>query len=147
MKKGETKQISGLNVTFTEFEMANHQTAGHFRVGAVLEIEKEDEKFVVKPAIIMGSEGREVEPALLPGMPHSEDSGHPAVILAGLNADEKRIQLVFQGLHEEQPQEEVAREQLIVEVSEKPFMSILWIGTILLILGSIIAFMKRLKAA
>ena len=86
-----------------------------------------------------------MEPALLPGLPHSEDTGHPSVILAGLNADEKRIQLVFHGLTEETSHTHVAKEQLIVEISKKPFMSILWFGTVLLILGTVIAFKNRLR--
>ena len=143
--KGQTKQFAGMDITFTEFEMSNHETAGHFKVGAVLEIAKDDQKFVVKPAIIMGSRGKEMEPALLPSTVHLDNADHPSVILAGLNADEKSIQLIFHGLPEAASPSQEAKEQLVVEVSKKPFMSILWFGSILVIIGTIIAFKNRLR--
>ena len=35
--------------------------------------------------------------------------------------------------------------QLIIEINKKPFMGILWFGTILLTLGTVVAFVKRVK--
>jgi cytochrome c biogenesis factor len=35
-------------------------------------------------------------------------------------------------------------EQLLIEISRKPFMSILWLGTIFITMGTVIAFGKRI---
>jgi cytochrome c-type biogenesis protein CcmF len=145
MVKGEQKAYAGFDITFTGFEMANHQSGDHFRVGAVLEFVKEGQKFVITPALLMGAKGRQMEPALLPSKHSDAGQAHPSVVLAGLNADQKRIDLVFRGLNNPAEKNEAQREQLIIEISEKPFMGILWVGSVLLLVGTAIAFKKRLR--
>ncbi|MCB0261418.1 MAG: hypothetical protein KDE62_17070, partial [Calditrichaeota bacterium] len=38
---------------------------------------------------------------------------------------------------------EASPDQLLLEVSRKPFMSVLWLGSILIMAGSLIAFKRR----
>jgi len=138
--KGETKYYAGYDITFTEFQMENHTEGGHFVVGARLSFKGKDSTFIVMPAIIMASEGRQMQPAQLPG---SGPDGPPVVTLTELNADDKQIELTFSGLGKASDQH--MHEQLVVEVSTKPMMSILWMGTVLIIGGIVIAFNRRLS--
>jgi cytochrome c-type biogenesis protein CcmF len=139
--KGQTETAGIYTITFDSFEMSNHEEAGHFSVGAVLKVSVEDQTYRVTPLMQIGASGRQAIPAALP---HEESSGqhvHPSVVLQGMNADEKRINLLVNGIGESIT--EAAEDQLLIEFSKKPFMSILWIGTVILILGSVIAWRKR----
>ena len=53
-----------------------------------------------------------------------------------MGANPKNFDSDFDGLSEDVAAEHDHRDQLLVEVSEKPFMNILWIGTIILTLGT-----------
>ncbi len=136
--KGESETVSPYKITFINFNMQQHDGGSHMRVGADLEVEFNNEIYNLSPAIIMGAQGREMAPVKLPATSDKE----PLIFLASLNADSKMVELTIQGLHTDD-EESVA--QLIVEVNKKPFMGILWFGTILLLLGSIVAFVKRVK--
>jgi hypothetical protein len=120
--------------------MESHADGGHFFVGARLTFKNRDSVFVVIPAIIMTSGGKQIHPAQLPG---KEKDDPPLVMLTGLNADDKEIELAFSGLVD--TPDDHAQEQLVVEVSVKPMMSILWLGTLLIIGGTAIAFNRRLQ--
>jgi cytochrome c biogenesis factor len=73
----------------------------------------------------------------------------PTVILNDLNADQKIVALVFTGTATAPAaaaaQSATVTDELVVEFSKKPFMSILWSGTVLLMLGTLIAFRKRVS--
>jgi len=143
MVKGESKVVADYKITFTGFNMANHESGGHMVVGADLEIEVDGTTTAITPAILIGAKGRQMQPATMPHRASETSHNHPSIFMTNLNADQKQIELVIQGLEGEESEASV--EQLIVEVSKKPFMSILWIGTVILILGSVVAFAKRVK--
>ena len=136
--KGQTKSFAGYAITFDSFQMENHAEGGHFVVGARLSVAGKDSTFIITPAIILASEVRESQPAILP---LTDPGKQVSVALTGLNADEKQIELSFEGLTEDTGK---AQDQLVVEVSIKPMMSILWLGTLLIISGAIIALNRRL---
>ena len=141
--KGETKEINGYRVNFGEFKMTSHEGGQNFQVGAVLHIVKGDKHITVTPALLMGSEGRQSLPAVIQAA--STDAPEISVSLNNLNADKKMIELVFNGLGGTDSASHDQTEQLLVEFSEKPFMSILWIGTIILIAGTFVSFTQRIK--
>ncbi|KAA3616795.1 MAG: heme lyase CcmF/NrfE family subunit [Calditrichaeota bacterium] len=141
MKKGEKKQFAGYDVQFSSFDMDNHeQIEGDFKVAAVLQFSKDNETFEVKPAIVLKGQEKINEPAHLPFIKNQNSKAQ--ISLSGMNPDTKNIQLSFEGLNEEKPVKEKSS-QIVVEVSNKPFMSMLWIGTILLTLGTILAMKRR----
>ena len=82
-----------------------------------------------------------MQPAPLP-IQTQTGANTPEVYLTGLNADEKSIELTFTGMPDQHSGN--SSEQLIIEASLKPFMSVLWLGTVLIIGGIIIAFIRRL---
>jgi cytochrome c-type biogenesis protein CcmF len=139
IEKGQTKMYAGYEITFDAFHMENHTEGGHFMVGARLSFKGKDSTFVVTPSIIMAPEGRKMHPVVLPG-----SGEEPATVtMTGLNADDKLIELTFSG-GENTPAGH-AHEQLVVEVSIKPFMSILWFGTLFIIGGTVIGLNRRLR--
>ena len=144
LTKGETKEIQGYQVTFTSFKMTPHEDGKNFQVGAVLHIVKGDFHHTVTPILLMGFERQRSEPALI--KPNNAYGPEITVTLNNLNADTKMVELVFEGLGETETVTHDHPEHLVVEFSQKPFMSILWFGTILLIIGTLISFTQRVKS-
>lgn len=143
LTKGEKKSIVDFDIVFTSFEMANHAENGEFRVGAKLELSKNNRKFIVTPAVVMGSEKNTAHAVKLP----QELNGNGAKVrLAGMDADAKQIELVFEGLDGKIASNQV-RDELVVELSEKPFMSILWLGSVLILVGTVISIIRRRRDA
>jgi len=145
--KGETKQIEQLSVTFLGFDMQAHQDGKSFNVGAVLEVKEGEHTHTVKPVLTMGPAGKQSHPVVIPT--HGRYAQEITVALNGLDADNKSIDLHFQGLGSTSAAagEALAREILVVEFSKKPFMSILWLGSVLLLAGAVIALTQRIKIA
>jgi cytochrome c biogenesis factor len=94
--------------------------------------------------MLMGSDGRQTKPAII--HPKSAYAPEVSVTLNNLNADTKMVELVFSGLGEAEAVDHDHAEQLVVEFSQKPFMSILWVGTVLLLIGTLISFTQRIKS-
>jgi len=143
--KGETKSFSGYQLTFRTFEMANHGEGSdaHMQVAAVLDVIFENEQYELKPALVLSAQGRQMKAVAMPvDTGKSQTSILPTVALSALNADNKTVELIFQGFGED---EHTDYAELIVEVSKKPFMSILWIGTVVLLAGTFIALRKRMS--
>jgi cytochrome c-type biogenesis protein CcmF len=144
ISKGETKTIQGYKINFTEFKMTPHEDGRNFQVGAVLHVVKGEHHHTVTPVMLMGSEGRRSEPAVI--HPKSAYAPEVTVTLNNLNADTKMVELVFSGLGEAEAVDHDHPEQLVVEFSQKPFMSILWVGTVILIAGTLLSFTQRIKS-
>jgi cytochrome c-type biogenesis protein CcmF len=144
LAKGETKEIQGYQVNFTEFKMTPHEDGRNFQVGAVLHVVKGEHHHTVTPVMLMSSEGRQSKPAVI--HPKSAYAPEVTVTLNNLNADTKMVELVFNGLGEAEAVDHDDAEQLMVEFSQKPFMSILWFGSVLLIIGTLLSFTQRIKS-
>ncbi|HEX7401435.1 MAG TPA: hypothetical protein VF369_04570, partial [candidate division Zixibacteria bacterium] len=135
LKKGEAKEGGGYDIKFMGFDMSAHGMEGGMRVGATLEITRENEKHILTPAIVMG--GTETEDSLrvilLPG-------GEDHLVLDRINADDKSVVL---NLILANP--ELSKNLLVLEVSRKPLINVLWLGTILIMTGLVIATYRRTK--
>ncbi len=138
IRKGETKRYAGYDILFSTFNLSNHEETGDFRVAAVLKFEKEGNAYEAVPALLIKGRENVNQPATLPWI--KDDKGREArVLLTGINAEQKNIKLAFEGMGvvESKPQE------IAVEISTKPLMSVIWLGTIILTLGSALAMKRR----
>ena len=142
MQKGEKKQLGDLEIFFREFDIANHADGGLIRVGARLEITRGTETYSMAPAIVFEQNEKRSENGTFP-MKSAEGEKSATVILNALNADEKSVELLFSGIKEPEVPAVTSQDQILVEVSKKPFMSVLWLGTILIVLGTLIALYRR----
>jgi hypothetical protein len=68
-----------------------------------------------------------------------------SVILTGINADRKSILLNMNRSASNDKSINSPYESIVVEISHKPLMSILWLGTILITIGSVMALRKRIQ--
>jgi len=139
MIKGEKKTWQGYEVEFRGFGMSNHQSSGEMRVAAKLVLRKDGTEIEADPAIVMTTKGSTAVPFEFA----SDSLGKTSIVLAGVNADAKSIRLIFESQNIKN--ESAPQPQVVMEVSKKTFMSVLWLGTILLILGMIVGAQKRFK--
>ena len=120
IKKGETKQFGEYRVHFRGFDMGSHSEAGVMRVGTRLEITRGSETYSVVPALLYAQGGNRSEPATFP-LTSQDQSGTARVTIGQIDADQKLVELHFEGIGE-QPQNAMAAspEQIVLDVSKKP---------------------------
>jgi cytochrome c-type biogenesis protein CcmF len=127
--KGETRMIGQVRYTFEDFEVSNMGTP-QMRVAARLVAEVGGRSVPVKPAIEpMGGTPRNV-PGYLPG--------GGTVQIANLDPSTGRVALDVPDM-----QQANAAGILAVEVSTKPLINLVWIGSILMLASAFLGVVRR----
>jgi cytochrome c-type biogenesis protein CcmF len=146
IKKGETVSLGNVKATFVKFDMGSHgmdamASGGGMSVGSVLELSSAQGKETITPVAVYSQQST---PTFKPA----------ASKLLGAN-----VQLVSMNIDMGSKQSmvtlEVIRpdvvshpgEVLEVEASMKPFIGLVWSGTILLFIGLIISMLHRKREA
>ena len=143
--KGETKTVDGYAITFHSFHMSSHADGSNaITIGAELEIEKDGKKTQLTPHLVIAGQQRSSEPLPIDFKDRSSEK-HPSVALMAINADDKAVQLMLSGFHDHDEIHKASPDILIVELSIKPFMNILWAGSIILLIGAFISLHRRIK--
>lgn len=141
--KGETQEFMGYKITFTKFDVGQHGMNATMSVGAVLNIEANGKTEEVIPVLSFNDKNERVPvPIDLPVLSSYNVAGQkPQIALTGLSVEEKKVELAFLGFgaHEEP----MAAQALVVDISLKPLMMVVWTGVVLVILGTVIAFRRR----
>lgn len=148
--KGETKKIGGMDVEFIDFDFGGinmggaEVQSGNFTVGAKLKVS--DGKFTesLLPKIKYTNSSPEYQPSTM------TDKEHIRFYLAKMNVQDPgkengataTIAVVNKN---EGGDESVADESLVITASIKPFINILWAGTVIMVLGFFISIVKRRK--
>lgn len=132
VKKGETFQAGEAVLTFHKFEIDDaHQTGGHMTVRAVLTLEGEPRR-EIKPVfkVIPGSE---------PDTPFVEIPGHNLRIkLDRIEASSGTVRLTWRGENATTTPAEA-----VVDVTIVPLISLVWLGTLLMVAGGILALLPE----
>ncbi|UCD94864.1 MAG: cytochrome c biogenesis protein CcsA, partial [Candidatus Zixiibacteriota bacterium] len=137
LKKGESEIIGeDFTVTFIDFEIGSHSDMSAMSVGARLEIEYKGEKESITPRLMVSPSGSagdmSGEPVDLPG-----DSGYQ-IKLERVYADDGVVALSIPGLIEPGPVD-----RLILDISKKPGINLLWIGSIAVFIGLAMSILRR----
>ncbi|HHM24462.1 MAG TPA: hypothetical protein ENJ23_05395 [Bacteroidetes bacterium] len=139
LHKGESKNYKGMKITFNQFIVGQHGDSPAMMVTADLTVTVDEggrqKSYPLDPQYIYeNGKFRSTE---------VEVPGNGAVIrIAGINASEGSVHLDIITA-DDNPGDAV--DLLGVEVSEKPFIGILWLGTIIAILGLAISLYFRAK--
>ncbi len=135
LTKGESSQVGDYTMTFLRFETGAHDQTGAATVAAVLQVTGTKGSGVISPTIAGGANGLQPGPKVkLPG-------SEVTVVLSALDASAGQIILNFEGLPGVMKQATPASASF--EVSRKPAINLLWLGTILLMAGTAIAVQRR----
>lgn len=134
--KGESQEIGGITFTFEDYDMGGHDNSGMMdgTIGASVLVEWDGGSEQVIPR---WSVGGEQPPAI--ALPEGVDG---LLRLQGIDADRGRVTLVYMGGDEPVDGRAIGG-LLTVELSEKPLMSILWLGVLLVLAGGTIAITRR----
>ena len=136
--KGEKAIFQDWQFLFKDYDMRQHEMqSGDVRVNAVVDVYGKDGSFLetIEPGLIFSGNKHKYEHVHLPGSERK-------VFLTGVNVDKKLIKLA---ISKESGNEEKEPERLAAEISVKPLISILWLGTVLLILGFFLSMFQRRK--
>jgi hypothetical protein len=142
LKKQQKSQFQDYEITFVGFDisgmMAQKEGQG-VSVGADIVVSyKGEEPLTLKPVLTMGKEGNTSSRVKLPGPAEAYLS------LSRIEASSGSIVLDYQGAAS--GQDKIAQTippAFIAEVSIKPGMTVLWLGTFLILLGSGIGVARR----
>jgi cytochrome c-type biogenesis protein CcmF len=135
--RGDTIRLGEFHITFTGFNQIEHDLNSSVRIAAVLEVtDGVGRTETIVPALIF-EQGKDFIHFDVPIM-----SGFDSfqVRLERIFADEGAIMLSVEGLTPKLPPD-----QLILKVSKKPAMNLLWGGAIVLLLGGFFSFRNRWK--
>ena len=134
--KKNTPHTLNDNVTllFKGYEMGTHgMNDGTITVAAVIDVLDNNNNVLetIRPTVKMVGDKKEMVPATIT---QTKDE----IFLAGINVEQQSISLKISSNDPNNPHS-VKAELLAVEVSIKPLINILWLGTILIILGFFLA--------
>ncbi len=133
--KGQTDTIGDYAVTFNNFDMRSHGVEGGIAVAAELDVSRGGVTERINPVLASGDDGIFVsEP--IPLMSGSTDSVKLDQVLPGQGA----VVLEIPGLTEVGPPD-----QLLLDVSIKPGINLLWLGTILIAIGLALVAVVRIR--
>ncbi len=143
LTKGETKDIGGYQVNFVRFDMAPHGEPGEMAVGAVLNVRTQGADHEVVPRLTFNERGeRKLVPAALPALHYpTNELSNPQISLSAISVEEKKVLLELLGT--DMSGVEPTLPQLIVEISTKPLMMVVWTGVVLIIAGTAISLKRR----
>jgi cytochrome c-type biogenesis protein CcmF len=138
LKKGESKTIGDVTISFLRFDMSHEgkdamSGTGGFTVGAVLEVKHgSSTEQLVPVSVYEGSQSTQRQVA------RTKD-GALGVELVSMNIDSKAkgssIEISITGVATQSQAAPQKSELLVIEASIKPFMSLVWAGSVLMIFG------------
>ncbi len=141
--KGESVKIGLAMIKFISFETGSHGAAGDgkMKVGAVLEISLNGKEEKVIPYVVYDAEPKyfSAESKLLGGPVQLS-----AMSIGGMGDGRSMIQISVP--HSDEQPAPAPKETLIVEASVKPFISFVWVGTLMMLTGFVIAILRRKRA-
>lgn len=128
LKKGESLEYRGMNITFEGFDLSNFDPkSGEMEFGVVCAVERDARKDTVVPRYDQRLGEGGITPAIIP------DSGGLALSIGRVSAEDGAVQLKI--FDPSLPVREAAPANLVVDVSTKPWIFLIWLGSILSVLG------------
>ena len=134
LKRGESRTMGGYTIRFAGFDQQAHAAGGPMHFGAKIEVtDSTGRSETVIPSVIFepGKELGHNDVPLMSGL-------SKPLRLERIFADQGAVQLSIAGLTPAS-----APDRLIMEISKKPTMNLLWGGTILLLVGGLLSLRRR----
>ena len=139
LKKGEKTPIGKVELTFIGFEMGQHAgSENSMRVAAKIQATVEGTTRELAPAKIHGmtADGKSTVTSLADTLIVA-DHKFP-VEIASILADQGAVQIAIPGLIDS-----LMTETLVIDVSTKPLINLVWVGAIIILLGTTLSLWRR----
>lgn len=132
IRRGETKKLGDYTIHFKRFQIQGTMGGADMSIGSVLDVEYKGKKTELVPVVVFGKGSK---PVKLPG------GGEVAIFADEIDANNRQVVLHFFGM----PGQTTMPDHIIVpvEVRLKPLINLVWLGTILMMLGGGIAMRRR----
>ncbi|MCX6828395.1 MAG: cytochrome c biogenesis protein CcsA [candidate division Zixibacteria bacterium] len=141
LRKGESAPAGDFIIRFVDYDMSAHATSGGMSVGATLEVDYKGTRETVTPRLVSNPLAAEQGgPNMIPEPVKLFSGQNYDIILERVNASEGSVTLSIPGLAESSPPD-----QLILDVSIKPGINLLWLGTFVIFLGMAMVVYYRFK--
>jgi len=139
MHKGETLAYENLRITFDDFDLSDFDPqAGKINFGVVFQVEHDGRSVEVTPTYNQGMGGEpQRTPATVPG------TGGITLSVGQIDAEGGAVQL--QVFDPSLAVQGGTKANLVLDVSTKPLISLVWLGTILVMIGIGLAIGLRRK--
>ncbi|PKK82731.1 MAG: hypothetical protein CVT49_12065 [candidate division Zixibacteria bacterium HGW-Zixibacteria-1] len=138
LRKGQSESVGDYTIKFVDFEVASHEGSAGMSVGAWLEVGYDGRTETVVPVLRSDPSGTKMV-----SDPINLFSGSEYKIkLDKIFADQGTVSLSIPGLVEAG-----SPDRLILDVSRKPGINLLWLGTIIVFIGMFLSARRRLKRA
>jgi cytochrome c-type biogenesis protein CcmF len=134
LTKGQTSEYSGWSITFERYDMSQHGEAGSMSVGAVIKAERDGQSHEITPTMQSTLEGKKSTPIAIPGTELS-------FALVGMSVEQKSVTLEVSDPNDGHVA--AGTESLVLSVSRKPLTSLVWIGCILITVGTALSYWRR----
>jgi len=147
LRKGEEKAVGGVSVKFLDFATEGaHTEGGAFTIGTKLAVTAAGKTEEVTPKFIVtlgGPEGQRMEnpESPVPG------TGKGLVRIRRVSPNDSAVELEFLGLDPSGDLKAATPESLSIDVTTKPLISLVWGGFYVMMLGGILAMLKRARDA
>ena len=130
LAKEQTDTAYGYPIKFINFDISSHESTGAMKVGAELEITVGDSVYSItpmyQPNAMSGGDDLYVQ------IPESDYK----VYIQRINADQGSVVIDIVGIGD-----------LVLEISRKPLINLVWFGSVIIVLGTFVAYIKRRKLA
>ena len=147
LEKGKTVSVGAFKATFVKFDMNAHGEDGMaggsekgMTVGSVLELSDGNSMETVVPVTVYGANGKQTS------KPSESRLMNASIQLVAMNVggiEGKPASTITIGIQRGERAQQ--QQTLIVEVSIKPFIGLVWVGTLVMFLGFVMAMVFRLR--
>jgi cytochrome c biogenesis factor len=127
LRKGEEKEIGGIRIKFLSFE-TEHMTSKNPKIGAKLQINRS----IVTPSFILKNGKRLPKEENIPGT-------NRKISLHNIDVSHKAVWVYVSP----EPGTPVPPDSVIINISRKRFIWLVWLGTIALVAGGFIAWFRN----
>jgi cytochrome c-type biogenesis protein CcmF len=141
MKKGSSYNFDGTEIFFNQFNLPTDMSAmtagGSFRIGVGLSAKKNGREYSIEPFMENSGQGPVYNSAEVPEL-------NLRANIKSMNASTGEVELIFSSINGRN-QVTIPKETLSIEASIKPFISLIWIGVLVLVTGFMISAFRRGK--
>jgi len=144
IKKGDMTEYENYEVKFVDFDfseesMKNMMSGLGFSMGAILEVKDKNLNKIYKI-----SPKFEIKDGIRTDKPEKIEELGLTVSLSDLQADNQTV--IVKLIHEDENSlTDVNKEFISISASIKPFVGLVWLGTIIIVVGFFISMVRRLK--
>lgn len=118
--------------------MQKMMSGGDFEIGAKLVVKNYGSRYEVEPKYGIRNGEKLNDPVEI-------KEANLVINLVSISANDKMVTLQIEPFKVERQQQEIKREILAVTASIKPFVGLVWLGTVIIVAGFFISMLRRLK--